>query len=106
MAGCDIPHTTCHHIPHTTYHVPHTTPTYSSQYSLIIPGRGIDFLGINTVVNYDMPATTTDYVHRIGRTGRGGRQGTAITLFVEQDAPRLRGIANLIRAAGSEVCVF
>lgn len=68
------------------------------------PGRGVDFLGINTVVNYDMPASRTDYIHRIGRTGRGGRRGTAITLFVEQDAPKLRGIATLIKASGSEVC--
>lgn len=66
----------------------------------------MDFLGINTVVNYDMPASRTDYIHRIGRTGRGGRRGTAITLFVEQDAPKLRGIATLIKASGSEVCML
>lgn len=63
----------------------------------------MDVLGINTVVNYDMPASRTDYIHRIGRTGRGGRHGTAITLFVEQDAPKLRGIASLIKSSGSEV---
>lgn len=67
------------------------------------PGRGVDVLGINTVVNYDMPSSRTDYIHRIGRTGRGGRRGTAITLFVEQDAPKLRSIATLIRESGSEV---
>ena len=38
-------------------------------------GRGMDFIGVNTVVNYDFPSTTADYVHRIGRTGRAGRTG-------------------------------
>ena len=38
-------------------------------------GRGMDFLGVNTVVNYDFPSGTMDYVHRVGRTGRAGRKG-------------------------------
>lgn len=38
-------------------------------------GRGMDFVGINTVINYDFPRTTADYVHRIGRTGRAGHTG-------------------------------
>lgn len=88
----------------TILHTPAIIPHAPYPLSTFPTGRGIDFLGINTVVNYDMPASTTDYVHRIGRTGRGGRGGTAITLFVEQDAPKLRGVANLIKAAGSEVC--
>ena len=47
--------------------------------------------------------TTTDYIHRIGRTGRAGRAGEAITLFTEEDSGRLRGVANVMRAAGCEV---
>ena len=39
-------------------------------------GRGMDFLGIHTVINYDLPQSTTDYIHRVGRTGRAGRTGT------------------------------
>ena len=38
-------------------------------------GRGMDFLGVTTVVNYDFPMSTHDYVHRVGRTGRAGRPG-------------------------------
>jgi superfamily II DNA/RNA helicase len=39
-------------------------------------GRGMDFPGVHTVVNYDFPRTTSDYVHRVGRTGRAGHTGT------------------------------
>uniref|UniRef100_A0A6S8LCF8 RNA helicase n=1 Tax=Dunaliella tertiolecta TaxID=3047 RepID=A0A6S8LCF8_DUNTE len=66
-------------------------------------GRGMDFIGVNTVINYDMPATTTDYIHRIGRTGRAGHTGTAVTFFTEEDKPVLRPVANLIRESGGNV---
>ncbi|GLI66727.1 hypothetical protein VaNZ11_010667 [Volvox africanus] len=66
-------------------------------------GRGMDFIGVNTVVNYDFPRSTADYVHRIGRTGRAGRTGDAVTFFTEEDAPCLRPIANQIKTAGGEV---
>lgn len=66
-------------------------------------GRGIDFVGVNTVVNYDFPNSTMDYVHRVGRTGRAGHKGEAVTFFTEDDAPRLRSIAHIIKAAGGEV---
>ena len=40
-------------------------------------GRGMDFLGVTTVVNYDFPMSTHDYVHRVGRTGRAGHPGNS-----------------------------
>ncbi len=53
-------------------------------------GRGIDFKGVNLVINYDFPLSAISYIHRIGRTGRAGRLGKAITLFTDDDLPYLR----------------
>lgn len=47
-----------------------------------VAARGIDVSGVSHVVNYDIPTTYEDYVHRIGRTGRGGKRGCALT-FIE-----------------------
>lgn len=66
-------------------------------------GRGMDFKGVNMVVNYDFPQTTVSYIHRIGRAGRAGRRGEAVTFFTNDDAPMLRSIAHVIKSAGGEV---
>lgn len=66
-------------------------------------GRGIDFKGVNLVLNYDFPQTAISYIHRIGRTGRAGRQGRAVTFFTEDDAVSLRSIANVMQSSGCEV---
>ena len=52
------------------------------------------------VVNYDFPDSAIAYVHRIGRTGRAGRKGAAVTFFTEDDVGQLRRIANVIASAG------
>uniref|UniRef100_A0A1A8V461 Probable ATP-dependent RNA helicase DDX52 n=1 Tax=Nothobranchius furzeri TaxID=105023 RepID=A0A1A8V461_NOTFU len=65
--------------------------------------RGIDFKGVNLVLNYDFPTSSVEYIHRIGRTGRAGHRGKAITLFTENDKPLLRSIANVIKQAGCPV---
>lgn len=51
-----------------------------------IAARGIDINGINTVVNYDIPEKTQNYIHRVGRTARAGRSGVAYTLMTPRDA--------------------
>ncbi|MCK4305131.1 MAG: DEAD/DEAH box helicase [Candidatus Eisenbacteria sp.] len=60
-----------------------------------IAARGIDVDDISHVVNYDLPYSTKDYVHRIGRTARAGRRGVAISLVTPGDA---RGIAAIERS--------
>uniref|UniRef100_A0A182MYR5 Probable ATP-dependent RNA helicase DDX52 n=1 Tax=Anopheles dirus TaxID=7168 RepID=A0A182MYR5_9DIPT len=65
--------------------------------------RGIDFKGVNLVVNYDFPPSTISYVHRIGRTGRAGRPGKAVTFFTKDDTVNLKSVAQLIKSAGGEV---
>lgn len=58
--------------------------------------RGIDVDGIDLVINYDAPPDAEDYVHRIGRTARAERTGTAITFVNEKDQRRLAAIEQLI----------
>lgn len=65
--------------------------------------RGIDFKGVNLVINYDFPPSAISYIHRIGRTGRAGHRGKAITFFTRQDTLNLRSIATLMRASGCHV---
>ncbi|XP_072302230.1 probable ATP-dependent RNA helicase DDX52 [Eucyclogobius newberryi] len=65
--------------------------------------RGIDFKGVNLVLNYDFPTSAVEYIHRIGRTGRAGHCGKAITFFTENDKPLLRSIANVIKQTGCPV---
>ncbi|KAI2481112.1 atp-dependent rna helicase rok1 [Pyrenophora tritici-repentis] len=62
--------------------------------------RGVDFRGLNGVVNYDVPASAAAYVHRVGRTGRAGREGgVAVTFYTEEDIPYIRLVANVIKAS-------
>ncbi|GLT87314.1 hypothetical protein SLE2022_054030 [Rubroshorea leprosula] len=65
--------------------------------------RGMDFKGINCVINYDFPDSAAAYIHRIGRSGRAGRSGEAITFYSEVDIPYLRNIANVMAGSGCEV---
>ncbi|KAF1943519.1 P-loop containing nucleoside triphosphate hydrolase protein [Clathrospora elynae] len=62
--------------------------------------RGVDFRGLNGVVNYDVPSSAAGYVHRVGRTGRAGREGgVAVTFYTQEDIPYVKLIANVIRAS-------
>jgi ATP-dependent RNA helicase RhlE len=60
-----------------------------------IAARGIDVDSVSHVINYDVPTAPEDYVHRIGRTGRAGNQGRAITLVTPTDELSMRAIERL-----------
>lgn len=62
-----------------------------------IAARGIDVKNIELVLNYDMPDQAEDYVHRIGRTGRAGKNGKAISLAAPEQKADIRLIERLIR---------
>jgi ATP-dependent RNA helicase RhlE len=57
-----------------------------------VAARGIDIQGISHVINYDIPRTYDDYVHRIGRTGRASAKGHAVTFVSPEDIKELRDI--------------
>jgi ATP-dependent RNA helicase RhlE len=61
-----------------------------------IASRGIDVSQISHVINYDMPDTADAYTHRIGRTGRMAKLGTALTLVTKDDLPMVRTIERLL----------
>lgn len=60
-----------------------------------VAARGIDIDAVSHVINYDVPVAPEDYVHRIGRTGRAGNKGQAITLFTLAEEHSLRAIERL-----------
>ena len=57
-----------------------------------VAARGLDIPTVALVVNYDVPRDADSYVHRVGRTARAGRRGTALTLLAPADVPRLHRI--------------
>lgn len=61
-----------------------------------VAARGLDITGLSHVVNYDMPTVAEDYVHRIGRTGRAGKKGVAISLVSPEEKESLRAIKDLL----------
>jgi len=61
-----------------------------------IAARGIDVSRISHVINFDMPDTAVAYTHRIGRTGRMEKLGTALSLATQDDLPMVRTIERLL----------
>ncbi|NJE04879.1 DEAD/DEAH box helicase [Thermococcus sp. M36] len=60
-----------------------------------VAARGLDVQDISHIVNYSLPMTAEDYVHRIGRTGRMGKKGKAVTFIMPGEFKRLRYIASV-----------
>ncbi len=62
-----------------------------------IAARGIDILSISHVINYDMPESPDDYIHRIGRTGRINKNGEALTLVTSEDQVKIRALEKVLK---------
>ena len=72
--------------------------TYRVLVATDIAARGIDVKDITLVVNFDLPMTSEDYVHRIGRTGRAGAAGLAVTLATPDQHREIRDIERLLKS--------
>lgn len=68
-----------------------------------VSARGIDIADVEIVVNYDLPEYTENYVHRVGRTGRGRNKGLAFSFCSEEEKPLLKEIQGFL---GSEIAVL
>ena len=64
-----------------------------------IAARGLDIQQLPHVINYELPHVAEDYVHRIGRTGRAGSSGEAVSLVDREERPQLKGIEKLLGRA-------
>lgn len=81
----------------------------SGKYQVLVTtdlaSRGLDLLQVSHVINFDLPKHAEEYVHRIGRTGRAGAKGTAISLVGPKDVPALQRIEAFLRQAVSYTVV-
>lgn len=68
-----------------------------------VAGRGIDVAGVGLVVNYDMPGTVDAYTHRIGRTGRAGKKGEAVTFLTSKDTDVYYDLKKLLEESNAVV---
>ncbi|KAL3090970.1 hypothetical protein niasHS_007345 [Heterodera schachtii] len=68
-----------------------------------VAARGLDVRDIKYVINFDYPNNAEGYVHRIGRTGRQDKTGTAYTFFTPQDGPKARELVKVLEEANQEV---
>jgi ATP-dependent RNA helicase DDX23/PRP28 len=69
-----------------------------------VAGRGIDIKDVSLVINYDMAKTIEDYTHRIGRTGRAGKHGTAISFCTKDDSPLFYYLKALLLSSPVSTC--
>ena len=65
-----------------------------------VAARGLDIKGVSHVYNYEVPADSKDYIHRIGRTARAGKEGKAVTILASRDYDNFR---NLMRSENTDI---
>jgi len=70
-----------------------------------IAARGIDVTDIGHVINYDLPQVPEDYIHRIGRTGRAGLTGKAVSFVTPEDRGQWEEVYRLLKRGGTQVAV-
>jgi len=68
-----------------------------------VASRGLDVDDIKFVINYDFPNCSEDYVHRIGRTGRASKTGTAYTFFTQGNAGKANDLVGVLKEAGQQI---
>ena len=68
-----------------------------------VAARGLDVNDINVVLNFDFPLAIEDYVHRIGRTARGNKEGIAITFFTDENKAMSNNLVKILKQTNQEV---
>jgi len=68
-----------------------------------VASRGLDFPSVSYVFNFEMPTNIEDYVHRIGRTGRAGNTGVAISFVNEGNKPIIKDLYLLMKKLNQEI---
>lgn len=68
-----------------------------------VASRGLDVKDIRCVINFDMPSNIEDYIHRIGRTARAGKTGTAVSFFTSGNGKLARPLLEILKEAGQDI---
>ena len=68
-----------------------------------VASRGLDVKDITMVINFDMPTNIEDYVHRIGRTGRAGKQGVAHSFITRKELGLVQDLCKVLKRANQPI---